>query len=232
MKPKLFSCVLLCLLFFNLSAAPPLPLEGNAKQSNATIRIERLSDGTSLITIDGETEYGFKFAIPENWYPVAVPASDEEIDRFLAVIAENNIPLPQEWAADVLTKKDEAFDLLVFDVNPNHEQYVYTSALFLGKMEIPASTPDWVLIAFLKGAEQAGEMASVNFQEIDGQLVGIFEVTASLGEDKSVFGKVFFFIRGGELIAFAGATDYDGWIPDIDNTMEAILASFDFDLQN
>ena len=133
---------------------------------------------------------------------------------------------------DVLAIEDEELDLLIFDLDPNHNQYVYSSVLFFGKVEVPDSTPNWTIVAFLKGAEFADDVTSVSFKKIDGQFVGILEVAVSLGEDESVFGKIFLFIRNGKIVSLAGATDNYEWLPDVNNTMDSILDSFDFDIKN
>ena len=207
-------------------------LKDGLHQTTLSIQIERLPDKTSIITIDENSNHGFSFATPVNWYPVAIPATEEEVISCLVVIETDNIPLGKEWVIDVLAIDDEEFNLLVFDFDPNHSQYEYTSVLFGGKMEVPDSTPNWTLFTFLKGAELADDVKLVSFEKIDDQLVGVVEFAVPMRENETVFGKMLIFVRNGELILLFGGTDNYEWATDINNAMDFILASLDFDIED
>jgi hypothetical protein len=226
------------LMFLNIAAATPkASLVSSIDETQSSIQIERAADGTSKIIFDGEEEYGYSFTVPDGWYPIAIPATSEEIENFKGVAKENHLNLNEEQLNKFLSTKDDVEKLHIYDLNPEHRQGQKKTRLMIGDFTIPESAPDWVLMATLKAGlesmdKNSDEITGLEFEEIDNQQIAIMEVSLPNGEDEFVRGKVFLFVRNGKLVSFFGATNNDQWLPDVNDVMDSILDSFDFDLKN
>jgi hypothetical protein len=237
MNKKITLYFLSLLVFLNISATPKTCLASSIDETQSSIQIERAADGTSKITFDGEGEYGYSFTVPDGWYPIAIPATSEEIEKFKGVAEENHLVLNEEQLNKFLSTKDDVEKLHIYDLNPEHRQGHKKTRLTIGDFTIPESAPDWALTAILKASlesvdENSDEITQLEFEEIDNQQIGIMEISLPNGEGEFVRGKVFLFVRNGKLVSFFGATNNDEWLPDVKDVMDSIFASFDFDIEH
>ena len=229
MNTKIIPYFLSLLVFLNISAAPVI----SSSQALSNIQIKRATDGTTTVTIDGEDKHGFEFTTPNRWYPVLVPSTFEEIEKFKNIIKENGVPLDEERITNNLSVKERCPDLAVIDLNSEHYQIDRHIALFICHLEVPQSTPNWAIVAMLKSAEKSlGKTTKIDLKKIDNQTIDIMEFAYSPKEGDSLYGKSFFFIRNGKIFFFAGITNNNEWLPDVNNLMDSILTSFDFNIQN
>lgn len=228
MNNKIMYLLFPLLMLFNISATPMTPLASLSNQTLSDIQIERLSDGTSTITFDSKQEYGFSFTTPNGWYPMALPSSSEEFDKFKSVAEENDLPPFREVSSD-----DSNFKMVIFDLNPEHYQNNHNAAIFVGNFTTPESTPNWPIIAMLKGFEYEypDQVTEVDIKKINSQIIGIVEFTIPLDESESLTGKMLVFVRSGKMFVFVGATDNNEWLSDVSDVIDSILATLDFDVE-
>ncbi len=220
------------LMLLNISAAPMIPLASLSNQTLSDIEVERISDGTSTITFDSEQEYGFSFTTPDGWYPMVLPSSPEEFDKFKGVAEENDLP-PFGEGVNTLSSGDSDLKMVIFDLNPEHYQNNHHTAIFVGNFTAPESTPNWPIIAILKGLEYEypDQVTKVDTKIIHGQIIGIVEFAIPLNESESLTGKMLVFVRSGKIFVIVGATDNNEWLSDMSDVIDSILTTLDFDVE-
>ncbi len=231
---KIILYVMSLLMLLNISATPITPSTFSDNAISPNIQIERLTDGTSVISFDAEQEHGFKFITPDGWYPISLPSTSEEIEEFKKVVAENNLPLSEEWITSRLSSDDDnTIKLTAVDLNSSHYQDGSKAIIIaLGCFEIPKSTPNWALKTIISSLSSlyAGEITNVSYEEIDNQLVGTLEFSIP-DEDITLYGKMFLFIRNGKLVILAGATVNEELSSETNDVMDSIFDSLDFDIE-
>lgn len=240
MKNKTILCLLSLAMLLNISATQMAPSKSSTHQTSSNIQIERATDGTSTITVNGEQEDGFTFVTPDGLYPISIPSTPDEIEKFENVLGENNLPFNEERLNSELSAEDDRTMLMIYDLNSEHYQkekhVLYVAGKFAGPEE---PVPGWALGAALKGLQYSfpDQIIKVDTQEIDDQQIVIIEVVIPLNEDESdgnefITVKAILFIRGGKLITIAGMTNNNEWLPDVNNAIDSISNSLDFDLKN
>jgi hypothetical protein len=197
-------------------------------QPNLQIDIERYSDGTSRITVkimNSEISDYFQFSTPTGWYPIAVPASVEEADKFKSIVETHELPIP----VDNMSELDsiDGLNIAIFDLNPEHYQENHLSAILFASFEVPKVTPDWSVSA-LKFAELLDEIKNVSITNINGQQVANIQYSFTIDSNIWVHGNIIVFIRQGNVFLISGGTDQLNWLPSLNETMDEILNSLQF----
>jgi len=231
MKNKTILCLLSLLMLLNISAAPTTPLTSLTYQALSNIQIERALDGTSTITFDCEQEYGYKFITPDGWYPMVSPPTSEEIKEFISIVHENNLPINEEKITSNMSTDNGITKLMVFDLNSEHYQNNNFAFIAIGNFAIPKSTPNWILEAVLYSLGFSDVISKVNYKKIDNQRVGILEFAVPTKEGTTMYGKMFLFIRNGKLVELAGVTNNEELLSSMNDVMNSIFDSLDFDIK-
>ncbi len=204
--------VVLCALPFIVHAANP----------PARVRITSLLDGTYLISDD---DLGYQLTIPAGWYPIALPSSQAEIDKFNTLTQEHDLPFEKDWLPSL---PPEALRFAVIDLEKkNYEDnagaliaapYTYATSL----------VPDGAIASILNLMKMSDNVTATSTEEISGQEVGIVEFATPPGNEYSFGGKVLAFIRKGTVISVVGVSSKRELVPGTVAIIDQIAASLTF----
>lgn len=231
MKSKLILIVLSVLALTNVSSTSIKEALSTDNQTPSTVKIERIQDRTSTVVFDDGKEYGYKFTIPSGWYPLAMPPTTDEVEDLKDIIEEHDLPLDDEWINRNILSTNEGLELVVVNLDPNHYQNNSPDGLLIFSTQIPESTPNWFLIFTTQISNSVEGINTADTKKIGNQYVRIIEFSFFYKEgeeEKNSSGKMLLFVRNSKLFMFAGATQNDEWLANVNSAMDEIYSTLEF----
>ena len=186
------------------------------------IQIDRLSDGTSVLT---DNIYGYKLITPSGWYPIAIPSSSDEIDRFNNMVLQNNLPIGKEFLPGLPT---DVLRFVVVDLDSKH----YANDKGGGLVAAPFTSvtrfmPSGAIAPIIGLIRLSGMVTNSYITEISDQEVGVIEFSSSPDDVPYFGGKILLFIRNGKVFAIVGVSNQEN-VSNMIAIIDQIIVSLEF----
>jgi hypothetical protein len=220
--PRTKPLVLFSLFTILIISASSFPNKINSTNVPPAIQINRLDDGTSIVT---ENENGFKFNALPGWYPLSIPPSPDEIADFATVIQQNNIPLSQDWGSNMPA---DIMRLAFVDLDSKHYENDSANLAVLVQTDITKLAPNQLVVPIIEFIKLSGIVTNSKIVEISKQKVGVVQFSTVSLYESYFTGKIILFIKKGKLFAFFGVTNREELLPNIEAIMDKIINSLEF----
>ena len=186
------------------------------------MKIYHLGDGKTMVI---NNTSGFEFIIPSGWYPLLIPASSDEIQKFSTISQENNLPFAKNW---VLNQPPDKMLLAAVDLDANDYKSVSGIPIQLLYLDVTRLAPSGLVAPIIDLLKSSGRVTNSYVTEYSGQEVGVVEFKSLVDETPFLGGKLLLFIKDKTLFIIVGATNNQDVISKTTRTIDDITGSLRF----